>query len=219
MSGARSFTQWSMYDGCPRKFKYRYKDRIPVVQGVKSEAAIRGTRVHESIEHYFEDKRPDLDPEIHDNYFDFVEGLKDNYEYTAELKFAINKLWEPCDYKDENCLVRGFIDLVVFPEGRLNAFEWKTGKEYDEHIHQKMLYGMVLLILYPDVKDATVTGVYLDQQMNRAVTYRREMLGTYKWMWDRRFSMMDNDEVCAPNPSFKCRWCDYSKANGGPCSF
>ena len=216
--GARSFTQWSTYDKCPRQFKYRYKDKLPLPRREKSEAAERGTRIHESVEHLFEGKREDVDPEIADMYQEWLLSIR-GPDVVPELRFALDQNFEKCDYKDENCLVRGFIDLVIPFETVVHSFEWKSGKIYPEHAHQKMLYGMVLLILYPKVKEVTVTGVYFDQGENQPVTYQRGMLGTYKWQWLRRFEVMESDEVCALNPNFMCRYCYYSKAKGGPCSF
>lgn len=219
----KSFSKWSTYDQCPRKYKYRYKDRIPVIQTERNDAAQRGTRVHESVEHMLQGKREDVDEEIQEEFGEWLISLK-NFDNIPELKFAIDKEFEVCDYDSPDCLVRGFIDLVVMPEvdgvPSVAGFEWKTGKLYDSHLAQKMLYGMVLLILYPDVKTTSITGVYFDHpKHNKKIVYSRSMLGTYKWMWLRRFDTMDADNVCAPNPSFLCKWCDYSKGNGGPCSF
>lgn len=220
MSTAKSFTQWSTYDKCPRKYRYRYRDHLPRIVTDKNEAAERGTRIHESVEDLFNVKREDVDEEIQDTYGEWLCSIRDAYEYKPEFRFALNREFEPCDYKDEDCIVRGFIDLVVFPdEDTVAAYEWKSGKEYPEHMHQKMLYGMSLLIAFPKTKEVKVTGVYFDQGMNRPIVYKREMLPTYKWMWLRRFDTMDADETCAPNPTYLCNWCDYSKDKGGPCSF
>ena len=214
----KSYSKWGTYDQCPRKYKYRYNDRIPVLHTEKSEAAVRGTRVHDSVEHLFKGERTDVDEEIQD-YSEWLCSIKDSYDCIPEMRFALNNEFEACGYTDSDCLVRGFIDLVVKPENAIVAYEWKTGKEYPEHMDQKMLYGMVLLVLFPMVDEVSVTGVYFDQGNNRKIIYKRAMLGTYKWMWLRRFETMDSDSVYAPNPSFLCRWCDYSKDRGGPCSF
>lgn len=216
---ARSFSQWAVYNQCPRKFKHRYTDKI-ATDYVTSPAAARGTEIHNSIEKLIKGEAETLHPEIEDMYGDFFRDLRDKYECHPEQRFAINTNWEECHWKDEDCLVRGFMDLVVdVAEDDCTVYEFKTGKEWDDHKFQKLLYGMVTLILKPKIKDVTVVGVYLDEGRNAAVTYRREMLGTYKWTWDRRFDMLLKDKVCAPNPSFLCKWCDFNKDKGGQCQF
>ncbi len=220
---AKSFSKWATYDRCPRQYKYRYTDKVAVIRTEKGEAAQRGTRVHNSVEELFKGTRPNVDEEIQDAYGEWLCSIRDGYECIPELKFALNQEFEVCGYYADDCLVRGFIDLVVKPEidGKLSiaAYEWKTGKEWPEHLMQKMLYGMVLLVLFPQVDEVSVTGVYFDQGHNRKIVYKRAMLGTYKWQWLRKFETMDADKTCAPNPNFLCKWCDYSKAKGGPCSF
>ena len=229
-SPAKSFSKWATYDQCPRKYKYRYRDKVAVIKTDKNEAALRGTRVHNSVEELFKGTRPNVDEEIQDAYGEWLCSIRDAYECIPELKFALNAEFESCDFDAPDCLVRGYIDLVV-KDGKnsktgedvetpsIHGYEWKTGKEYPEHMQQKMLYGMILLILFPLVQEVSVTGVYFDQGHNRKIVYKRGMLGTYKWQWLRKFEVMDKDTTCAPNPNFMCKWCDYSRASGGPCSF
>lgn len=217
----KSYSQWGMYNQCPRKYKYQYKDKLPAPY-VPSPAAERGTRIHESVEHFMLGQRPDLDEEIDDMYRDFFTGLRDEHEFIPEWQWAIGPEWEVCSYDNPSGVVRGFTDLLLWPDSKkksLHLYEFKTGQEYDDHIHQKLLYALAAFVHFPDVKDVTVTGLYFDKGFNRITTYRAEMLINYKWMWERRFKQMDNDEVCAPNPSFKCKWCAFSKAKGGPCAF
>lgn len=217
---AKSFTQWGTYNQCPRKYKYRYRDKVVVSDRVKSPAAERGTEIHNTIEALFKDETNVLHPEIEENYGEFFRSLRSTYDCEPEKRWAVNSAWEPCDYKDEDCLVRGFIDLFIRMDNTsVGVYEFKTGKEWDDHAAQKHLYGTVTLISEPDIKDVSVIGVYLDEQRNRTTVYRTEMLSTYKWMWDRRLAMLDKDDICAPNPSFLCKWCDYSKDKGGPCQF
>jgi hypothetical protein len=142
------------------------------------------------------------------------------YPAHPEKKFALTEDWESCDFDDEDAFVRGFIDLVLeTPNPTLTIYEYKTGGIYPEHVSQRALYGLVGLLLYPEYADVRVIGVYFDKLVNEETTYPRSMIKEYKYMWNEKLTMIDKDDEYIPMPSFKCRFCDFSKYNGGPCEF
>lgn len=209
-----SYSAIATYKQCPAKFNFAYNLRLP--KGDASEAMLRGSRLHESVEHLILGKRDDLPEEI-ETYTDFFSELK-ALGAKAETPWGLDWGWQPCDFKDEHAMLRGFIDVELPLEEGVAVYELKTGKFYEEHHQQMNLYATAKLI-ETSAPEVEVINIYLDQQDMKTITYQHHMLKEYKNMWDRRINQIKDDTVWMKCPSFRCRWCDYSKAKGGPCEF
>jgi hypothetical protein len=101
-----------------------------------------------------------------------------------------------------------------------NIVDYKTGKFNPEHGLQRSLYALGALLVYPDVANVTVAHWYLDAgREGGPEAWTREQLPALKEEWLRRTKAMLSDTTFAPNPTDKCKWCWFRKANGGPCEF
>ena len=111
MSKAASYSRYGLYKKCPASFEWQY------ILGHKQEyspgpAAIRGTRVHKSIEDFFladsglDDEIP-LEVGLH-----ICKHDPNKCTITPELEFALTKEWEPTTFEAEDAYVRGYIDGV-----------------------------------------------------------------------------------------------------------
>jgi hypothetical protein len=161
-----------------------------------------------------EGKTEQLHDEIHARYGAFFLGLR-NRGMKPEVKWGLNAKWEACEFDDEDCMLRGVMDGVL----EHHVYEFKTGKRYEEHFDQMTMYGMAQLIRHPDVDSVTVTNIYFDSGSNRQHTYSRDMLGNYMQGFYHKVMQVLNEKEYAPNPSYACRWCDFSRQKGGPCEF
>jgi len=213
-----SYSEYSTYKQCAAKHNYAYNmdfPRVPI-----GPAGQRGTQVHDTVEQFMLGKTDQLDKSIHEKYGQWLYGMRNNYECIPELRFSFDVHWNPVPWDDEDCFVRGFFDLHVDADGEIIIYEWKTGKVYDTHVDQRFLYGFIGLLLHEDRKEITVHGVYFDQKENPPVeVYRRVNINFMKQEWQARFSQIEQDEIHAPNPSFLCKYCQFSKSNNGPCQF
>lgn len=216
---AYSFSRINTFRRCKAQYNFAYLEKIDI-PFVPSPAMERGTIVHNSVEDFIKGLTEHLHPDIHKHYGQFFFGLRENYECMPEHRWALNWDWEVCGYDDEDCMVRGFMDLKLVPKDEnLQVYEFKTGKMYKDHDSQKNLYGTAALIEHPEKEWVDVTGVYFDLKDSRKISYPRYMLKEYKGMWDRDIKEIEECENFIPEPQFGCRWCRFSKANGGPCAF
>jgi len=219
--GPYSYSRLATFAKCPAKFKYNYIDKIDV-PFVPSPAMERGTEIHNSLEAYVNKQTERLHEDIHQHYGEFFFHIRENFECQPEVKWGLNWELEPCDYNDGNCMVRGFMDLRFVPEDdNIQVFEYKTGKIYPEHSHQQWLYGTATLLEYSDAEGVDVTAIYLDQKQNKKIYYPASMLFEYKPMLLREIQTIEElplDQFIS-KPQWTCRWCQFSKANGGPCQF
>lgn len=218
--GPFSYSRIATFKKCPAKYNWSYIDKIDV-PFIPSPAMERGSRIHDSLEQFMNKHTDMLDPEIHEHYGQFFFSIRENYTVQPEAKWAFNWQWEPCDYDDPNCMVRGFMDLKFVPEEEnIQVYEYKTGKQYvDEHRHQMLLYGVAALLQHPQKEGVDVTAVYLDLKKNDKIYYPASMMFEYKPAFKREFREIEDCEEFIPKPQFSCRWCQFSKNNGGPCQF
>ncbi len=212
-----SHSALSTYKKCPRKFQFRYVDKVKV-ERVPSPAMERGLSIHQGIENFFLSGGETSLPELAEDYREFFLGLME-FEFTPEHKWGLTADFECCDFNDEEAILRGVIDGKCVSD-TLNLYEFKTGKFYKDHFSQMNLYGMQALIEHPDFAEVTVHSIYLDNaNYNKSLRYPRGMLKEYQGMWRRGWEEAVNDEVYMPQPQYGCRWCEFSRANGGPCQF
>lgn len=216
---AYSYSRINTFFQCKAKYNWSYID-VQDIPFVPSPAMERGTEVHNSVEGFLRGHTEHLHPDIHKHYGQFFLGLRENYSVMPEHRWALDWNWEVCQYGDHNAMIRGFMDLKIVPhEDNLQIYEFKTGKIYPDHDQQKLLYGTAGLCEHPEYEQVDVTGVYFDLKQNRAITYPMEMLPEYKGVFNRQIAEIEACEDFIPEPSYSCRWCRFSKTNGGPCAF
>ena len=206
-----------MYEKCPASYEWQY------VLGHKEEfspgpAALRGLEIHQSIEEHYTLGSP-LHVEIPETVKPWLlEHLDKGCEAMPEMGFAFNKDWEVCEFDDEDAYIRGYMDNVFVYEDptRIYIHEYKTGQIYDDHVDQKAFYAMAALMLWPDIKDVEVKGIYIDKKKQFNTKYSRMHLHSMQYTWKRRI-----DKMVLPlyptRPGRHCMWCPKSKKKGGTC--
>ena len=215
-----SYSQYTTHKSCGYKYKLAYIDKVPVDRGVSSPAMERGSRMHDSAEAYVLGS-DELDPEL-DGYKQWLFNLRENYDCRPELQWAYLPDWTPTDFKDPDAYVRGIWDLMILPHDEaqsLDVKEYKTGKIYDDHDGQRHLYGLAGMLMFPQFKSVNVETVYFDKKKANSNTWSLSQLDEMKKVWQDRFHIMTLEASYIPNPSWTCRFCDFSKQKGGPCRF
>lgn len=210
-----SYSALATYKQCPRKYKYSYVDRLP--RGPASPAMERGTMMHKQIEDYVTGEIDTLCDEL-SHYESWLDDLKQG-ECETEWSFGITEDLEPCAFDAEDCAFRGFVDLKHRVGDALTLYEWKTGKKYPEHATQMWYYAVMAMLHYPEVDGVDVYAGYLDLGQNKHVWYPRHMMMEYVPALKRYMAEPGNDEIFMPKPDFMCRYCNFSRQNGGPCQF
>jgi CRISPR/Cas system-associated exonuclease Cas4 (RecB family) len=218
-----SYSSIATFKQCPAKFKFNYIDRVEVDEPPRGPALERGTKIHDSVEAYFNGESEYLHPDIHANYGQFMHSIRESGDpVRPEFKWGITWEFEPCYYDAPDCMIHGFIDLLVLdadPPKEITNYEWKTGKKYpDSHRHQAWIYATAMMCHYPDAEVVKSYITYFDQNDYDFVEYHRGMMGEYKPMLRREIGNIADEKIYPPMPSFRCRWCKFSRIhNGGPC--
>jgi CRISPR/Cas system-associated exonuclease Cas4 (RecB family) len=208
-----SYSRISTFVTCPRKFKYSYIDKIEV-QKEPSEALIKGSAVHELLEHY-----PNNLPE-HEKYKPIVDKFAEtligkyvlNRKSMREFDFGLTADLKPCDYWAEECMFRGSIDCII-TDDMLVLVDYKTGKYKDikwQSFDQLMFYAIYFFKRYT-LDSISIRYLYVEHDSDNSLILQRKYLNNYiKELMDN----INNIESCEDfikKESKLCDYCDYQE--------
>lgn len=214
-----SYSKLKLYESCAARYKYKYIDKLPTAP--PGPAAQRGINAHAEIEKYIKGYgswEVPPGPEYLHPVLDKMRFKNDGWTGT-EFKLGVSEDWQFCPYSGDVVWGRAVLDAVWVSKNKetVEIYEWKTGKPRDEYADQRKLYSIIGLAWWK-VDEITVTTTYLDNTApNQRLRVRRSALPKLQDEWSSRVEMMQKEEIFAPNPTFACRWCDFSRMNGGPC--
>lgn len=210
---AWSYSRYQTYTQCPRKAKYKFVDKLPEEQG---DAAARGELIHKEGEVYLKGaKEP---PESFGMYRASLAVLRKK-KAVAEQEWAFTREWKPTSWFAKDAWVRVKADAVQVGTKKARVIDFKTGKRREEHLTQLSLYALATFILFL-VNKVTVELWYLDDDLGPLVAeYTRDAMPHLMVEWENKSKPLLTDTMFAPNPSYLCRWCAFSKAKGGPCEY
>lgn len=210
-----SLSRLRTFETCPAKYEYRYLQKI--AQGEPSAAAARGSSIHKAIEVAVK-TGGDLPEEA---------GHLVN-SYINMQRMSGNKVYPEYDLKldhDWKMIVagpywyHGILDLFVLGDKIANVDDWKSGKMYPSHDDDKEMYALAVFCAYPEVEEVVTQYHYMDLGKVVPKVFHRPMVEPAQERWTRRVHRMEQATEFIPKPQYGCRYCDYSKAKGGPCRF
>lgn len=217
-----SFSQWETYDQCPAKWRYGSVLKLP--RKPPGPAASRGLDIHDSVEAYIKGGvSGSLHPAVNPKYISVLDEFKhhENGDRWTEKKLGVDAEWNICPPQSPYAFCVAVLDAVRYDNsGILHIGEWKSGKPKDSHADQRKLYAVFGMKAWRAVEVRATTYYLEDTHPPQRITVKSEAgWQTLKNLWEGRIRTMQRDEMCAPRPSFGCRFCDYAKDKGGPCQF
>lgn len=208
---AISYSGMAMYKECPRKWKFCYIDGF---RRKDNKYTLRGKDKHDKLERFFKKERPfptgdkDLRP-----WRDLMTTIA-KFNPIAEGEIAVDVWWRPAPYDRETAYAYGKRDLVWYEPGITHQYDWKTGKIYDDHIHQAEFYAA----LSGDDDLIETTFAYLDQPLTTVkYEHTRNDVEEIRDRLDDDIMKIKFDVEWRPNPSNKCVWCEHNWRLGGRC--
>ena len=220
-----SYSKLSLWQQCPRKFYFRYIQKIPCEPSIAIE---RGDFAHFLIEHVLKGDILKVQPksyqlltsenktEIKKMVLEFCKGdvfqriLDIPGTRETEAWFALDKNFNYSHKKETNHLI-GKIDLQI---GNM-IFDWKTGKKprglKDED--QLDLYALQYFMKYPEAETCKGSFVFIEHNYIQEKEYTRDdvvagIIRTYS----EYIRQMETDNVFECKESPLCGWCEYMKA-------
>jgi len=211
-----SYSRYALYTECPAKAKYKFIDKLPEPPAPAME---RGNKIHKLAEDYTKGLIKKLPPELKLYKHEF-EILK-NSKPVVEESWCFKNDWSETVWNDwAGCWVRIKVDAGCLDEQDLYVIDHKTGKPREGYEEQLSLYALAGMLKYPHIKQVHTQLWYLDHAQDPvAMTYDIKQREDLRKDWEKRVSPMLNDTRFTPKPSYKCQYCAFSKAKGGPCKF
>lgn len=213
-----SYSKYSCYTDCPKKYWFRYIANVPGSRQ-PSPAAERGTNIHDQAEQYLLGAVPIYPPDLHRVSAHAM--LLKAKKAQPEVKLAVTDKWEPCDYKAPEAYFRAIFD-VFYKEDEpriVHVQDWKTGQKYPDHDVQLADYVAVAAAHYPDYTYHTRL-IYIDLGL---VTTPKitppERVKPIRLLLDGGIKLAEEDQIFLTRSGPHCRYCDYSKRYDGPCQF
>jgi CRISPR/Cas system-associated exonuclease Cas4 (RecB family) len=218
---AGSYSSVKQHHDCPRVIKFRKIDRLPEP---KSEHLVRGLSVHDEIAAFISGSTDKMLPACLDpTWLQVMERLRRD-RHRVELQVAFDAAWNQVEYFSPEVRWRAVFDTYgcAHHSDAVEIHEWKTGKEYPEdHEQQCRFYAlMAMKMSRVPLLNVVVRLGYLDRPCpTRLKTYEypqgmRDELQREFDLFVRDFFI---DTIYPARPSYKCAWCHFRRANGGPC--
>ena len=139
----------------------------------------------------------------------------------AELKMALNKKLEPCEWMSSDAWVRGIADLLILDEENKTAWvvDYKTGNNKYPDRGQLDLMALMIFALYPSVD--TVLSALLFVVKNSVIKHKveRSQEDALWWMYRERTARIEashSNNVWNPKQSGLCPWCPVKSCEFNP---
>lgn len=212
-----SYSNLAQYSACAARHNYERILKLKPLEDTQHPAAARGTSLHEICDKYTKGEITVLPSEL--SRFKPVLDKLVNVGALAEVKLAITRDLQPCDYDDPNAYFYGIIDTLELDGPQACVGDWKSGKERD-YSHQLRFYTLLVFISYPDVNLIHTRIRYIDLYKSvPGISYSRphvsQIMAEFSYIVDR----MLKDRIRAPTPSDICGWCPYNKQKLGICKW
>ena len=209
-----SYSAWAQWRKCPRS---AYYSRILKLPQPSSPAMDRGTAIHQLAQDFVEGKHEHVPVvlKLFHNQFTMLRDMKAQ----CEQNWGFTSSWGACGFFDPQVWLRVKCDAVYRDGANAVIVDHKTGRIYDEHHDQLELYALAGFIMLPDARKIIAQDWYLDQDAVTQDEFMRKEVSALKKKWNANVEPYFNDSIFPCRPSPLCKYCAFSKANGGQCEF
>lgn len=221
---AWSYSRLALYELCPLKFKLQNIDKVPTAG---SPAMERGDKIHKGVAAFLQGKNDTLpaDAMVFDNMTNLIQQIKGfgASNIQIEQQWGFRGDWKPCGWFDrgnDKVFFRSVLDAgVMYEDLTFEGIDWKTGKKYGSNMEQMETQAIAAFNKFPPITHFTARLAYLDQGEFEFEEFPATAKVSLQNKWAKRVKPMMTDEVFAPRPNDKCRFCDFSRNKGGQCAF
>lgn len=203
-----TFSQWKDFKTCPRQ--YYHKHVLKDIKFVQNEAGRYGDLVHSAIEDNIMKGTPIPDEfKKYEPMFAPVKLWKG--ENVCELKLAVDKNLQPCDYYAPDYWCRGKADFtnLRLELGKAKVLDWKTNKtaKYAE-LKQLELMSLMLMAKHPEIQVVDAALCFLVPNKPVPAKYERKDAPAQWLRWQYEISRIEYavaKNQFGPNPNGLCK--------------
>lgn len=162
----------------------------------------KGLAAHSVAENYLLGNIDNVPSVLHKFKKEF-ESLR-SHNAIPEEAIALDNKWNKLDdWMHDDAWLRLKLDA------RVDSYivDFKTGKHYDEHIHQAKLYANVHMITNESCEEVDVEFWYLTSGAVKSYTFHRKDLDNDVADWEARVEKMVTDTEFKPTKNPYCKYC------------
>jgi CRISPR/Cas system-associated exonuclease Cas4 (RecB family) len=216
-----SYSRLSIYDRCPRKFKFRYIDELDI--DTDSPVFEKGKYFHAILEKYPD--IPEWDFKYSDNKNNAADMLKQirtfcetdkRYQYLIgkvlyqrEQQFYLNHALENCD--EENQFINGCIDYVGVTDDCVLLIDWKSGKTQKfASFKQLELYSIWAFNNFPKINTVKTMLFFIEQDSILTNSIDRTEVDYIKKSLIEKIKTIESDTDYKKCVKEDCHYCEYN---------
>jgi CRISPR/Cas system-associated exonuclease Cas4 (RecB family) len=220
---ALSWSRWSDYDQCPRKFSLKYIAKAKNFQEDpknKSAHLQRGENLHKQLENYVLYKRdpqnfelPNFSPEC-EAAVPLIDRLFETSQVVLpEMQMAVDSTWKQVEWFAKNAYYRAIIDLIAGRQDHAIVWDWKSGKfqEYADECGQLHLTG-AMVIQQKGYSYVDVSYVFIDHRRPSSVRITQDEVPKIISIFDERHARVNSETQWLPKRNDNCRWCNATRS-------
>jgi len=228
-----SISKLNSFDGCPKKFKLNYIDKIKT-EKKDSMALSRGTFIHLVLENNFNygitDDRSDLNSVFTQKEKDSVielmkkfretevgkhtESLINHKDSVLEEDFSFDNNLKLRNFFSKESWLRGSADLYNVKLTQPIIVDYKSGKDKSEDkdfgYEQGMVYAIYLFIKFPEVLSIKAVFVFVEHSTTKTIFYSRDELKSYLELFYNKTKKVETTTVFKEQISELCPYCDFN---------
>lgn len=214
---AWSYSRLALWEQCPLAFKLKNIDKIKEEQ---SPAMARGDKIHKQMAAFAmgTGARP-AEAAKFGQLSDELAAMPTDIK-VVEQQWGFSKSWRPTGWFGKDTWLRVILDAgVIYPDGTADVVDFKTGKKYGTNKDQMELFALATFCRFPHLSHVTTRLWYLDSGDEEVAEFEQDNRSEAIEKWEQRVAPMFEDNVFAPRPNDKCKWCSFARSKGGQCKF
>ena len=219
---AWSFSAWDMWRECPAKYKYAKIDKLGTTD---KPAFLKGRQVHDGIAKFLTREIDTLPPAVTSKiatrtYNEF--RTFDNI--VVEQQWGFDRQWKPTGWFAKGphaTWLRTIVDAgILYDDMTAEVIDHKTGKPRGSYDDQLELFALSTMRHLPAVTNVTTRLQFVEHEVPPVIhAYPASDVPKLIDKWEGKVRPMFEDTAFLPRPGDRCRWCDFSRSNGGPCRY
>lgn len=221
-----SFSKLQDFEKCKFLCYLKHDQKIPEPErplppGKTEHANDRGSRVHDSAEHFVDGTGPLIKELLKfEDHFEKMKRLYAAGRVELEGEWGMDKDWEIAPWK--SAWLRLKLDALVHAsKNRAVVIDYKTGRKFGnevKHAQQLQLYALVAFLRFPELEEVTSELWYLDTDEITSQDFTRDQALRFRRSFDKRGLALTTCESWPTNSNvFACQWCGYGPWGSGHC--
>lgn len=218
-------TAWSIsrlhsYEQCPLQFKEKFITKSVATDD--SPAMQRGKDIHDGIAKFLIGKAAGCprDALVFPRMEQVISEIHAFPDKVVEQQWGFNPNWQPTGWFGNDTWFRSILDVgLLYEDNTAESIDWKTGKKYGTNMDQMKSQAVAMFGRYRQLTNVTVRLAYLDTGDEEIAEIRKDEQHSIKADFEKRVAKMLADDIHAPKPNDKCKWCPISRSKGGKCAF